>query len=58
MRESDSKIARPLASGVPLPTNDVLPDCGTTGVPVSYASFITAETSSVDPGRTTATTLP
>ena len=34
MRLSDTRIARPVSSGVAPPTSPVLPPCGTTGVPV------------------------
>ena len=51
MRLSESRIS-PLC-GVCPPTSPVLPPCGTMGVPVSFASFRIAETSAVEPGRST-----
>jgi hypothetical protein len=58
MRASESTTQRPLSSGVAPPTMEVLPPCGTSGVPVWAQRRITAATSSVEPGRATAGLAP
>jgi hypothetical protein len=58
IRVSDTTTERPDASGVPPPTSPVLPPCGTIGVRAATHARTTRATSSVDPGRTTASALP
>ena len=58
IRVSESTIARPELSGVAPPDMLVLPPCGTTGTPCRVQSRITAATSSVEPGLTTARAAP
>lgn len=57
-RASDNTIALPVPSGVAPPDMLVFPPWGTTGTPWLAQSRITAATSSVEPGRTTARAAP
>jgi hypothetical protein len=58
MRDRLSSTCRPLSSGTPPPTRPVLPPCGTMLTSCSPQACTTAATSSVLPGRTTASALP
>ncbi|MCY1542978.1 hypothetical protein D9M68_787610 [compost metagenome] len=57
-RAVDRTIAVPEASGVAPPHRPVLPPCGTNGTPCVAHSFTAAATSSVEPGRMTASAAP
>ena len=58
MRVSAMTICRPLSSGVAPPTMEVLPPCGTMGTPAATQALTQAESSSVLPGRSTASAAP
>ena len=58
IRPRDSTTWSPEPSGTPPPTSPVLPPCGTVATPASWHAVTTAATSSVDPGRTTASARP
>ncbi len=57
-RDRLSTTASPAAPGTAPPSSEVLPPCGTTGMPCAWQYDMTRLTSRVSAGRTTASALP